>query len=152
MRVNIAAKLIMLEAERGLAPVGLAGIPYDDTYAVAQLDDTNPTSPPMVSDEADQGAAGDILAQNDSGDVNNVLNGMFDLFEETPKVAAVKTAKKRKQQALVLPKPNVQSADSSKKKKSLFKQIFGGIGESSEPPSQAEKPKKKKKNIFDSIF
>jgi penicillin-binding protein 1A len=143
-------KLIMLEAERGLTPVSLAGVPYDDTYAIAQLDDAKAT---VVSDEADQGAAGDVLAQNENDDVNNVLNGMFNLFEETPKVAVAKPSKKRKEQALVLPKANVQSADSSKKKKNLFKQIFGGIGESSEPPSQAEKPKKKKKkNIFDSIF
>ena len=148
-----AWKLIMLEAERGLTPVGLAGIPYDGTYAVAQLDDAKATAQPVVSDEADQGVAGDTLAQNESGDVNNVLNGMFNLFEETPKVAAVKPAKKRRQEALVLPKANVKSEDGSRKKKSLFKQIFGGIGESSEPPSQAEKPKKKKKkNIFDSIF
>ena len=148
-----AWKLIMLEAERGLTPVGLAGIPYDGTYAVAQLDDAKATAQPVVSDEADQGVAGDTLAQNESGDVNNVLNGMFNLFEETPKVAAVQPAKKRRQEALVLPKANVKSEDGSRKKKSLFKQIFGGIGESSEPPSQAEKPKKKKKkNIFDSIF
>ena len=148
-----AWKLIMIEAERGLTPVGLAGIPYDGTYAVAQLDDAKATAQPVVSDEADQGVAGDTLAQNESGDVNNVLNGMFNLFEETPKVAAVQPAKKRRQEALVLPKANVKSEDGSRKKKSLFKQIFGGIGESSEPPSQAEKPKKKKKkNIFDSIF
>ena len=148
-----AWKLIMLEAERGLTPVGLAGIPYDGTYAVAQLDDAKATAQPVVSDEAGQGVAGDTLAQNESGDVNNVLNGMFNLFEETPKVAAVQPAKKRRQEALALPKANVKSEDGSRKKKSLFKQIFGGIGESSEPPSQAEKPKKKKKNnIFDSIF
>ena len=148
-----AWKLIMLEAERGLTPVGLAGIPYDGTYAVAQLDDAKATAQPVISDEADQGVAGDTPAQNESGDVNNVLNGMFNLFEETPKVAAVKPAKKRRQEALVLPKANVNSEGGGSKKKSLFKQIFGGIGESSEPPSQAEKPKKKKKkNIFDSIF
>ena len=148
-----AWKLIMLEAERGLTPVGLAGIPYDGTYAVAQLDDAKATAQPVISDEADQGVAGDTPAQNESGDVNNVLNGMFNLFEETPKVAAVKPAKKRRQEALVLPKANVNSENGGSKKKSLFKQIFGGIGESSEPPSQAEKPKKKKKkNIFDSIF
>ena len=145
-------KRIMLEAERGLAPVGLAGIPYDGTYAVAQLDDAKAEPQQPVSDEADQSVVGNTPDQAETGDVNNVLNGMFDLFEETPKVAAAKPAKKRKEVALILPKANVQSEESPRKK-SLFKQIFGGIGGSSEPPSQADKPKKKKKkNIFDSIF
>jgi membrane peptidoglycan carboxypeptidase len=142
-----AWKRIMLEAERGLKPVGLAGIPYDESYAVAQLDDPQSDTMPPVSDETDQNIAVTASPAGDGGDVNNVLNGMFDLFEDKPVVTAQAPARKPRQQALVLPKANVQS-DNGDKKKSLFKQIFGGIGGSSEPPSQAEKPKKKKKKSF----
>ena len=97
---------------------------------------------------------GDTLPQNNGGDVNTVLNGMFDLFEDKPAVTAAKPEKKPKQEALVLPKANVTTDQTATKKKNLFKQIFGGIGDVSQSPSQAEVPKKKKKkkNFLDSIF
>ena len=45
-------------------------------------------------------------------------------------------------------------AGSAKERAIGFKQIFGGIGDVSQSPSQAEVPKKKKKkkNFLDSIF
>ncbi len=147
-------KRIMLEAERGLSPVSIAGIPYDSTYAVAEVDDSKATALQPISDEADQTVTGDTLPQNNGGDVNTVLNGMFDLFEDKPAVTAAKPEKKPKQEALVLPKANVTTDQTATKKKNLFKQIFGGIGDVSQSPSQAEVPKKKKKkkNFLDSIF
>ena len=146
-------KRIMTEAERGLTPVSLAGVPYDDTYAVAALEDAKTVPEQTIGDETDQDPESSAASQKVNDDVNSVLNGMFNLFEDKqPVVSVAKAAKKPKQQALVLPKANVQS-DGGREKKNLFKKIFGGIGDTSEPPSQAEKPKKKKmKNIFDSIF
>ena len=149
-------KRVMLEAERGLKPVGVAGIPLDDSYAVAQIDDVKATvQQPPVSDEADQSVAGNTPTQND-GDVNNVLNGMFNLFEDTPPVVAAKPAAKTRKDALVLPKANVQTGGKARKS-NLIEQIFGGIDNNSpsQSPSQSaspEKRKKKKKSLFDSIF
>jgi penicillin-binding protein 1A len=147
-------KRIMLEAERGLKPAGLAGIPYDDSYSVAELDQTRPDSSQVpISDETDQVVIGNTPPQDD-GNVNNVLNGMFDLFEKTPVAAAAKPAKKPRQEALVLPKANVD-ASSGRKKRNVFDQIFGGIDEAYSPsqgPAPEKPKKKKKKNLFDSIF
>ena len=44
----------MVEAERGLKPVGLAGIPYDDSYAMAAAD--LPAADAVPTDETDQAA------------------------------------------------------------------------------------------------
>ena len=156
-------KRIMVEAERGLQPVGVAGIPYDDSYAVAQLeDDKTAVTQQPVADESDQSVAGNIPAAANDGDVNNVLNGMFDLFEETPRVAAAKPAKKKTRNALVLPKANVQTysgnesyngndSDNRRRRRNLIEQIFGGVDEqpTSPPP---ERRKKRKKTFLDSIF
>ena len=156
-------KRIMVEAERGFQPVGVAGIPYDDSYAVAQLeDDKTAVTQQPVADESDQSVAGNIPAAANDGDVNNVLNGMFDLFEETPRVAAAKPAKKKTRNALVLPKANVQTysgnesyngndSDNRRRRRNLIEQIFGGVDEqpTSPPP---ERRKKRKKTFLDSIF
>jgi penicillin-binding protein 1A len=137
-------KRIMLVAEQGLQPMGLAGIPYDDTYAVAQLDETTAAPPALPVDETDQSAIGDTAGESGGEDVNNVLNGMFNLFEDEPtKVAVKRPASKAVQQTLVLPKANVKAED-KKRKRNLFEKIFGGIDE-----PQPEKPKKKKKKLFD---
>ncbi len=150
-------KRIMLEAERGLQPVGLAGVPYDESYAVAAAELPGATQEPLPTDETDQaaGAAAPPAEEGDE-DVNTVLTGMFDLFEATPSAAAVAAAKakakankkKASQEALVLPKANVQP-ESRKKKRRIIEQIFGG-GDESEP--QQKRKKKKKKTLFERIF
>ncbi len=161
-------KRIMLEAEKGFKPVSVAGVPLDDSYtAVATADEsTQPTSP--AADETDQsaGAAPAVASQSGTGDVNTVLNGMFNLFEDTPAAATAATAlpkaqkaKSKPQKALVLPKANVDTAgnngNSQKKRRNIIDQIFGGIDDSpsqASSPSQEGKKKKKKKNLFESIF
>ena len=151
-------KRIMLEAERGLQPIGLAGVPYDETYAAAAAELPGLTDA-VPSDERDQ-AAGPALASvaGEDEDVNTVLTDMFDLFEAAPSAAAVAAAKakskaesnrkKAQQEALVLPKPNVES-ESRKKRPRLIEQIFGGRED--EAP-QKKRKKKKRKTLFDSIF
>lgn len=150
-------KRIMAEAERGLQPVGLAGVPYDDSYALAAAE--LPAADAVPSDETDQAAGSGAPAEAGSQDVNTVLNGMFDLFEAAPSAAAVAAAKAKakakggggnaSQQALVLPKANVQT-ETRKKKRRFMEQIFGDNTE--DAPSQPKKKKKKKKTLFDSIF
>ncbi len=141
-------KRIMLEAERGLQPVSLAGIPYDDSYALAQVEPEQPVTPEPIADETDQGVVGNTPVPKNGEDVNNVLNGMFDLFEETPPLVAAKPVKKKNTDALVLPKANVKT-DTQKKRRSFVEEIFGGIDD---PPPEKKKKKKKKKTLFDSIF
>jgi penicillin-binding protein 1A len=156
-------KRVMMEAERGLAPVGFAGVPYDESYALAAAQALPPVAPEAVSDETDQaqGAGTDIQqADAGTGDVNGVLNGMFNLFETTPAAAAAAAAATAaakpaapKRDALVLPKANVDEPTSKKRKRNFVEQIFGG----DEDPTQSDQPKKKKKKkkkktLFDSIF
>ena len=146
---------IMLEAERGLTPEGLAGIPYDDSYAVAAADIPAKPADPPVADESDQMAAVDA-PDAQPGDVNNVLNGMFDLFEAKPQPPAPKkvVASTRKPASDVqAPAKAPTKTERRKGDRNLIEQIFGSIDES---PSQASPPpqkrKKRKKNLFDSIF
>jgi hypothetical protein len=147
----------MLEAERGLQPVGLAGVPYDETYAAVAAELPSITQEPLPTDETDQAAgAATSPAEEGDEDVNTVLTGMFDLFEATPSAAAVAAAKakakankkKTKQEALVLPKANVQP-ETRKRRPRIFEDIFGG-GEDAEP--QQKRKKKKKKTLFERIF
>ena len=155
-------KRIMVEAERGLQPMGLAGVPYDETYAVAVAETPEGAAQAMPTDETDQAAGGAAPppSEQEGEDVNTVLNGMFDLFETAPPAAAAATAaakakaaaaakKAEKQEALVLPKANVQP-ENRKKRSRIMEQIFGGVDE--EPPPQEKRKKKKKKTLFDSIF
>lgn len=150
-----AWKDIMLIAERGLTPESLAGVPYDESYAVAAALPQQPVevaiAPP--ADEQDQGDAVAMPAAAEQDDVSDVLNGMFNLFEQKAAptaVSAIAAAKpkprKAKQQALVLPKANVQSAAVAKRerKRSFFEKIFG-----SSDDSRPRKKKKKNKNLFD---
>ncbi len=138
-------KRIMLEAERGLQPTGLAGIPYDGSYAVAELDAPRSGIPvPPVADETDQSVVGNTPPSAGDGDVNTVLNGMFGLFEESgaPKKTAAKATKPRRE-ALVLPKANIK-AENQKRKRNLLQRIFGGLDEDA-----PERPAKKRKNLFE---
>jgi penicillin-binding protein 1A len=145
---------IMVEAERGLAPEGLAGLPYDGSYAVAAAD-VPPRAPDVPpTDEADQSVMGNTPVASNDGDVNNVLNGMFDLFEDKPLVpppAPVVTAAKKAPAATAPPKAATKT-ERRKGDRNLIEQIFGAIDE---PPSQEAPPpkrKKRKKTLFDSIF
>jgi penicillin-binding protein 1A len=163
-----AWKAIMTEAEKGFKPVSIAGIPLDDSYAVAAVDSAAQPGVP-IPDETDQsaGAALPVSSQQAGGDVNTVLNGMFNLFEDRPTTAAAaaaaaakpQKAKARRQDALVLPKANVETGGAGsdrKKRRNIVDQIFGGIDESpsqaSTPPQEDRKKKKKKKYLFESIF
>jgi hypothetical protein len=85
--------------------------------------------------------------------VNSVLTGMFDLFEAAPSAAAIAAAKASasktaSQEALVLPKANVDQPENSRRKNRILEQIFGG----DEGRDQPKRKKKKKKTLFDSIF
>jgi membrane peptidoglycan carboxypeptidase len=157
-------KRIMMEAERGLTPVGFAGVPYDESYAVAAAQVPQPIAPESVSDETDQAQGADTDSQQadaGTGDVNGVLNGMFDLFETTPPVRTAATAAGKpatpKQDTLVLPKANVApDQQTAARKKSFVEQLFGG-GNNEDPTQATDEPKKKKKKkkkktLFDSIF
>ena len=135
-------KRIMLEADRDATPMGLAGIPYDDSYTVAAASSEKHSKPEPVADETpDANVIGDLAADNPNGDVNNVLNDMFNLFEkDKPKQAVVEA--KPKQKALVLPQANVNK-DARDRKRNVFDQIFGGIDE-----PKRDKPRKKKPTLF----
>lgn len=149
-------KRIMTEAERGLRPIGLAGLPYDETlYAAAAPELLGASAEAMPSDESDQAAASAGPPAGEE-DVNTVLTGMFDLFEAAPSAAAVAAAKAKaakgeaSQEGLVLPKPNVER-ESRRKRPRILERIFGGIDGEDEPPPPPKK-KKKKKTLFESIF
>lgn len=166
---------IMVEAERGLTPVGLAGVPYDASYTVAaQQPPPAPVAPEVDENDQVQGAD---TAQVD-GDVSSVLNGMFDLFESSPVAAAAATAAKAtarataakpapktsvvrkrttpRQEALVLPRANAQP-DSRARVPRLIDQLLGGPDPARQQKDKQKKKKKKKdkdkrKNFFESIF
>ena len=153
-------KRIMVEAERGLQPIGLAGVPYDESYALAAAEAAATEAqlaPPADESEQAQASAAPPPAEADE-DVNTVLNGMFDLFEASPPAAATaaaaaaaakaKSRKASQREALVLPKANVQR-ETRRKKPRIIEQIFG---DEDEPPPQEKRKKKKKKTLFDSIF
>ncbi|MFT3989730.1 transglycosylase domain-containing protein [Aestuariivirga sp.] len=139
-------KRIMLVAEDGEKPEGLPGIPLDDSYT--QVASATPADD-QDTDETDQASADAIPAQADSGgDVNQVLNGMFSLFDETPPPPKTKPAKpaapkvaQNKPPTLVLPKANTDQSES--RKQSFFESIFGGLDGGDRP-----KKKKNKKPLF----
>ena len=56
-------KRIMMEAERGLQPVGFAGVPYDESYAVAAAEAPAAVQAAPISDETDQAQGADTDAQ-----------------------------------------------------------------------------------------
>lgn len=149
-------KRIITEAERGLKPTGLAGIPYDEAVyaaAVPQLTGAGAGTVPLPSDERDQASAAVAPPPVANEDVNTVLTGMFDLFEAAPSAAAVAAAKASQtaaaQEALVLPQPNVET-ETRRRKPRFFEKLFGGGGENPEEPPP--KKKKKKKTLFERIF
>ena len=127
----------MLVAEQGRQPLGLAGIPYEDSYAqfaVANADELKP-----ASDEVD-GAGTDVTQPaTDQDGVTLVLNDMFSLFnQDGSKKKAKKAAAPRRQEALVLPQANTDR----RRKKSFFDSIFGSSDE------KKKKKKRKRKPLF----
>lgn len=135
-------KDIMLVAENGLKPEGLAGIPYDGSYVVAAAEPSVPVA--ASTDETDQSAAVNTPVAAQPDDVSQVLNGMFNLFEQDKPRQQSKPAKP-KQQALVLPQANTGDSSASRKR-SFFERIFGGMSDSPQPQPR---PRKKKKTLFD---
>ena len=128
-------KRIMLVAEEGQKPEGLAGIPLDDSYA--QVAVITPADTLNAADEA-------VQVTEDQGDVTGVLDGMFSLFEEEQAAPAARPAvAPPRSQVLVLPKSNTERDE--KKKKSFIKSIFGGLAGNNDDDEEAKKDKKKKK-------
>jgi penicillin-binding protein 1A len=132
-----AWKRIMEVAEAGQQPTSLAGIPLDDTYAVAAA--TQPENTTLVPDDEtgivniDTGES----AGNPEG-VAVVLNDMFSLFEKKKEPAKAKKQKATKvaktlDETLVLPGANAEVDPESSFMDSLF------------VPAEPEKKKKKKK-------
>ncbi len=152
-------KEIMLVAERNFEPRGLAGIPFDETYALAAAkmrEEMAAAMPPAATDqqEIDDAAGMPVVAQ--SGDVSQVLKGMFNLFEgPNQPVAPPKAKVQPRKTTLILPKANTSMGESleetdtdmrSDKKKNIVQKIFGVI---EDPFKKKEKKKKKKDNDGD---
>jgi penicillin-binding protein 1A len=139
-----AWKQIMEVAEAGQQPASLAGIPLDDTYAVAAVEQPQ-NSTLLANDETGIVTidTGSTPANADS--VAVVLNDMFSLFEkkkEKKKVAKPKATvvAKRLDEMLVLPGANAD-VDSER---SFIESLF--------IPFEPQKKKKKKKSILNNIF
>ena len=134
-------KNIMLVAEAGRPPLGLAGIPYDETYAQFAVANAGEANPP--NDEADAAGGEPQPSAADQDGVTLVLNDMFSVFnkkKEAPKKAAAKAPRRQlqqRQQPLVLPQANTDK----KKKRSFFESIFGSLDEK-------KNAKRKKKPLF----
>jgi penicillin-binding protein 1A len=152
-------KEIMLVAERNFEPRGLAGIPFDETYALAAAkmrEEMAAAMPPAATDqqEIDDAAGMPVVAQ--SGDVSQVLKGMFNLFEgPNQPVAPPKAKVQPRKTTLILPKTNTSMGESleetdtdmrSDKKKNIVQKIFGVI---EDPFKKKEKKKKKRDNDGD---
>ncbi len=139
-------KSIMLVAEQGKTPMGLAGIPYDDSYAqyaVANADQLKPSSDELkpANDEVDTGVTEATPATASQDGVTMVLNDMFSVFKEDqpqrPKQKAISPSPSPSQQdAFVLPKANTDS----KKKKSFFDSIFGSMDDKKAIKKRKKKP------------
>ncbi len=128
-------KRIMDVAEQGLTPTGLAGIPMDASYTVAEAQ-----AAPTPADEA--AASG----EGQSGDqAEDVLKGMFSLFDK-PKVTVVTPAAKNDPGKVTVVSPRSRSASktlvlpqantNARKKKSFLESLFGSRG--------SDAPRKKK--------
>lgn len=134
-------KSIMEVAEQGLKPEGLAGLPLDDSYTqVASVEPPRAAATPTIDEVPDATADTAVATTGDPG--QDVLNGMFNLFEKKRPVTAG-LQKKRKvarqprkiasDNSLPLPRANVERAPRRGFLDSLF-----------DPPKQ----KKKRKTLF----
>ena len=131
-------KSIMLVAEAGQKPEGLAGIPYDDSYEQVQV--ATAANAPAAADETDQVVADAMPAPAEPGDASQVLNGMFNLFEDggnpaNPKAQAKNKTARAQSNTLELPPANTDKTAS--RRRSFLESIFG-------PLKKNDKPRKKK--------
>lgn len=116
-------KRIMEVAEAGLTPEGLPGIPLDETYTQLAAATVSPT---LAADEAPiaPDLSPSLLDGPDAG-AKDVLDGMFDLFQNTadptPKALQVRRTTKSPSSRLILPKPNT----TKQKRLNFFDRIFG---------------------------
>ncbi len=125
-------KSIMLVAEEGQNPEGLAGIPYDESYV--QLASLITPETAAAPDETDQA----VVTSAEPDDVSQVLKGMFSLFDEK-KPSKKKKAKPEPETAvLAQPEAPAEQDAEEEEQRSLLDSIFG-------PDEDPEKPKKKKK-------
>jgi len=135
-------KSIMLVAEAGQTPSGLAGIPYDESYI--QLASVATPESAVAPDESDQA----VVSPAEPDDVSQVLKGMFSLFEEKKPAKKKKKTKTAKiePETLFLPEPNVPHEEDAEEEeqRSLLDSIFGPDEDEPEKP----KKKKKKKPLF----
>jgi penicillin-binding protein 1A len=136
-----AWKRIMEVAEVGEKPASLAGIPLDDTYAVAA---TEPDTALVPDDETGIVTIDTGNPPASAGGVAVVLNDMFSLFEKKPVKKAAKPADtkvaKTQDETLVLPGANADVDSES----SFMKELF--------VPVEPQKKKKKKKSIVKKIL
>ncbi len=139
-----AWKRIMEVAETGEKPASLAGIPLDETYAVAAADQSENTT--LVPDE-ETGIVnidtGEPTANPES--VAVVLNDMFSLFEKKKEPAKAKKEKatkvaKKQDETLILPDANADLDPES----SFIDELF--------IPVEPEKKKKKKKSVLKKVL
>ncbi len=133
-------KTIMQVAEQGQQPEALAGLPLDDSYTQVAI--AEPAVNPVVDETPDVSADTAVASSTDEGE--DVLKGMFNLFEKKRPVASNVQKRKRalrKQrrvaatgdQQLQLPRGNVQRAPRRNFIDSLF-----------DPPER----RKKRKPLF----
>ncbi|HEX7107894.1 MAG TPA: penicillin-binding transpeptidase domain-containing protein, partial [Aestuariivirga sp.] len=139
-----AWKRIMEVAEEGQQPTSLAGIPLDETYAVAATEP--PANTTLIANEETGIITVDTGSQPANADsVAVVLNDMFSLFEKKkPVKKATKTTDTKVAKApddtLVLPDANA-NVDSEG---SFIENLF--------IPVEPEKKKKKKKSILKKVL
>jgi penicillin-binding protein 1A len=131
-------KEIMEVAEQGLKPESLAGLPLDDSYV--QVASAEPAQAPTIDEVPDATAATAVATTGDPG--QDVLNGMFNLFEKKRPVASSIQKKKKSRSrkvasgadSLPLPRANAERAP----RRGFFDSLF-----------DTPKQKKRKNALFD---
>jgi penicillin-binding protein 1A len=135
-------------ADRGKPPTAIAGIPLDGTYQ--QVASAEPVASPVVPQNNDETPDVSVdTAAEQPDDVQNVLDGMFGLFEKPVKQANVKkiaagrvTRVKNANRTPKIPRVIVARPTpiEAKKKRNFLEKLFT-------PRKRAEK-KKEKKGLF----
>ncbi len=136
-------KLIADVAEQGYQPKDLAGVPLDSSYIKVALAEPAPAAVANVTDETPDATADTASAVPSDDPGQDVLNGMFNLFDKKPVGVGTKSGKRKsagatrkaggQNAALQLPKANARPvakrsfldslfrpSSSKKKRKPLF--------------------------------